>query len=553
MKNLLKIVIIISLINFKSYNMNYKKTVSKVIGFKELFFIPEYIANIDKDNLENIILYGLDGTGKKTIAKAITREINVDFFSIDLRETNLSLEDLENLISKLKLTDNVFIFIIENIDLASDFLLNLLNKELGNKKIKFIFTTNYIYKVQKNIKSKCERVYISLPCQEKIFNLLKYFSKEFKNNFKDNFFRSLAKKIDRSNCKTIEKLVKKAIFIEPEKGYLDKHDYLVSAGKYCKEIRPSKKVRLALFKYHFKKRDLNVSSQELDLLSNESQGFSNLEIKRAVKFIQYYCLNSKVLNSDILSDMLYASLYYNQKIKSPSKEIRNRIIRYFLNYYNIDLDQEILSDFQKYAEIELMSGRDIEEITYNILKYNYNLKTNFYLSLYKNLKYKAIPAEFIITRHINEENLYFYKSFQDTKYFNCFSINQNNIEEFNFIEYRLIGNYRNFEEYKIESENFYQINRLDFLNSSIPRLKARKVLIKYFLNKQEHKLTKNQIAELIIRTKNISWYSLKKSILTDFRDSKNLDYKSLRENLYINYGIFLKEDPDNLKKSCKLM
>ena len=142
--------------------------------------LPEYIKKTFKDFLDvgempNILLYGPSGIGKTTVAKALCKELNIDYFVINGSDEGRFLDTVrntaKNFASTVSLTSEAKhkVIIIDEADNTSNdvqLLLRAFIEEFAGN-CRFIFTCNYKNKILEPLHSRCAVVDFSIRGKEK--------------------------------------------------------------------------------------------------------------------------------------------------------------------------------------------------------------------------------------------------------------------------------------------------------------------------------------------------------------------------------------------------
>ena len=130
--------------------------------------LPEYIKKTFKDFLDvgempNILLYGPSGIGKTTVAKALCKELNIDYFVINGSDEGRFLDTVRNRVRQFATTVSLTsgaahkVVIIDEADnTTNDVQLSLRTAvEEFHNNCRFIFTCNFINKIIEPLHSRC--------------------------------------------------------------------------------------------------------------------------------------------------------------------------------------------------------------------------------------------------------------------------------------------------------------------------------------------------------------------------------------------------------------
>ena len=142
--------------------------------------LPEYIKKTFKDFLDvgempNILLYGPSGIGKTTVAKALCKELNIDYFVINGSDEGRFLDTVrntaKNFASTVSLTSEAKhkVIIIDEADNTThdvQLLLRAFTEEFASN-CRFIFTCNFKNRIIKPLQSRCSVVEFAIKGKEK--------------------------------------------------------------------------------------------------------------------------------------------------------------------------------------------------------------------------------------------------------------------------------------------------------------------------------------------------------------------------------------------------
>ena len=142
--------------------------------------LPEYIKKTFKDFLDvgeipNILLYGPSGIGKTTVAKALCKELNIDYFVVNGSDEGRLLDTVrntaKNFASTVSLTSEAKhkVIIIDEADNTThdvQLLLRAFTEEFASN-CRFIFTCNFKNRIIKPLQSRCSVVEFAIKGKEK--------------------------------------------------------------------------------------------------------------------------------------------------------------------------------------------------------------------------------------------------------------------------------------------------------------------------------------------------------------------------------------------------
>lgn len=126
--------------------------------------IKEQLRNIVKSlNIGNLLMSGSHGTGKTTAAKAMCRELGLDYIVInasDKRGLDVIRDDIKDFASKVSLTGKGKCVILDEADyLANTTQAALRNAMEGYSKVcSFVLTCNYPNKIMPELHSRCKHI-----------------------------------------------------------------------------------------------------------------------------------------------------------------------------------------------------------------------------------------------------------------------------------------------------------------------------------------------------------------------------------------------------------
>ena len=142
--------------------------------------LPEHIKKTFKDFLNmgeipNILLYGPPGIGKTTVAKALCKELKIDYFVINGSDEGRFLDTVrntaKNFASTVSLSSkaNHKVIIIDEADNTSkdvQLLLRAFTEEFSSN-CRFIFTCNFKNRIIEPLQSRCSAVEFAIKGKEK--------------------------------------------------------------------------------------------------------------------------------------------------------------------------------------------------------------------------------------------------------------------------------------------------------------------------------------------------------------------------------------------------
>ena len=142
--------------------------------------LPEYIKKTFKDflavgEIPNILLYGKSGVGKTTVAKALCKELNIDYFVINGSDEGRFLDTVrntaKNFASTVSLTSEAKhkVIIIDEADNSThdvQLLLRAFTEEFASN-CRFIFTCNFKNRIIEPLQSRCSAVEFIIKGKEK--------------------------------------------------------------------------------------------------------------------------------------------------------------------------------------------------------------------------------------------------------------------------------------------------------------------------------------------------------------------------------------------------
>ena len=132
--------------------------------YDEIVLLPRIKKIIDAGISSNLILYGPFGTGKTSLAKLLTKGKSVLYFNTSLHTSIDNLrEDIQKHVDTLSLfesNDGFKYVFLDECEQASNAYQNALKAfiEEYSAKVRFIFVTNHIHKVDPGIISRCTKL-----------------------------------------------------------------------------------------------------------------------------------------------------------------------------------------------------------------------------------------------------------------------------------------------------------------------------------------------------------------------------------------------------------
>jgi len=135
--------------------------------------LKEKVGNyIETGDVPHLLLYGVAGTGKTTLAKLIVNQIDCDYMLINASDEN-NVETVRNKVKNFASSvgfKNLKVIILDEFDYmtpnAQAILRNLM--ETFSKHCRFILTCNYIEKVISPIQSRCQTFQVIPPTKKDV-------------------------------------------------------------------------------------------------------------------------------------------------------------------------------------------------------------------------------------------------------------------------------------------------------------------------------------------------------------------------------------------------
>jgi DNA polymerase III delta prime subunit len=146
------------------------KTLEDYIGNEQLkSIVAQYI---EKNDLQNLLLYGTPGTGKTTLAKLIVNNFNCDFLYInasDERGIDTIRDKVQGFASSASFKP-IKIIILDEADFltiqAQASLRNII--ETYSRTTRFILTCNYLERIIDPLQSRCQVLKITPPSKKEV-------------------------------------------------------------------------------------------------------------------------------------------------------------------------------------------------------------------------------------------------------------------------------------------------------------------------------------------------------------------------------------------------
>ena len=146
------------------------KTLDEYVGNEQLkSIVAQYI---EKNDLQNLLLYGTPGTGKTTLAKLIVNNFNCDFLYInasDERGIDTIRDKVQGFASSASFKP-IKIIILDEADFltiqAQASLRNII--ETYSRTTRFILTCNYLERIIDPLQSRCQVLKITPPSKKEV-------------------------------------------------------------------------------------------------------------------------------------------------------------------------------------------------------------------------------------------------------------------------------------------------------------------------------------------------------------------------------------------------
>ena len=189
---------------------------------------------IDQNDIQNLLFYGPAGTGKTTLAKLITKNIDCDLLYINASDER-GIETIRDKVSGFASTMSFKPLKIVILDEA-DFLTIMAQVSLRNvietfsRSTRFILTCNYLERIIDPLQSRCQTLKIIPPDRLDIINhLMKVTNKEnIKHSVSDletivnNNYPDVRKMLNTIQISTVNNTIKLDETALVESNYMDK-------------------------------------------------------------------------------------------------------------------------------------------------------------------------------------------------------------------------------------------------------------------------------------------------------------------------------------------
>lgn len=540
-----------------------------------------YINDIKGNEIYSIILYGPPGTGKTSMAEAIAKETGRKFYCISssaivTKFQGSGSETIRKIIKHIKNAGIPSVVFIDEVDGISNNqpgnsnntennnAIYALHDEMNNldPNIFYVFATNHLDKLTIGLKGRSICVEVKLPetfCREKLLN--RYACKRvLKVN--PNFFNELSMFLEGYSCRDIKLLSKYAYNLafrestSAENLQVTEMHYKIALAMLNSCPIHDKIDSLNLFKYYIKQFNAELDKNiDFQRIGSELEGLSGTQIRDAVKTAVDLLEDRQGDNVTTLD--LCVGIYYNQKTKFASSQMRELILAYFLGSTKTSFKNNFISEITKYLADDF-TGLELKKIIFNA-KYrakSQNCDTvseeDFYVGMCQELIKKARPFEIVKTVYTEIKNSL---NLSGNLAFLSFSFPFDIAKHRKTEEYKEIKNVEDFLRVKTIGDLINTQKRLDYRTKVDPDQSARVILIKYFLKKYTHNLTENEIAAFAQKA-NLSWYSLKKCIeeahdLTTQSSCRQLSYNHIKYILICQYDILFEENIKQFEGNIK--
>jgi replication factor C small subunit len=189
---------------------------------------------IDQNDIQNLLFYGPAGTGKTTLAKLITKNIDCDLLYINASDER-GIETIRDKVSGFASTMSFKPLKVVILDEA-DFLTIMAQASLRNvietfsRSTRFILTCNYLERIIDPLQSRCQTLKIVPPDRLDIINhLMKVTNKEnIKHSVSDletivnNNYPDVRKMLNTIQISTVNNTIKLDETVLVESNYMDK-------------------------------------------------------------------------------------------------------------------------------------------------------------------------------------------------------------------------------------------------------------------------------------------------------------------------------------------
>lgn len=513
------------------------------------------------DTAHEVLLVGPPGTGKSSLAEAIATETGRDFYKLPASSLITSYQgsgsgNIRAIFEYVRRAGKPSVIFIDEVDgiSNSDIKSNTGESDRTVKELQVqldfqdpliicILATNNFEQLSGAIKDRFahKTINVPLPNYGKRLAILKYYAETQKLNVSKDFISKLAKLTEQLSCRNLEKLSDEAFNIAFEEQFdsikrtLDKEkekesetkaeqpfeikdiDYLVATYTTQNTKLPSLSMRVELFNYFFKKKDLLPQSRYVVFLANKTESFASKDIKMVVDNIRSIYDEKKVFGC---LDM-YAGLYYDQRINFADSFMRKILFEYYLNgEKNISFKhctkEELCSILAYYTEDNFI-GKEIREIVGNAsemaeVENSSITEKHLVIALYKQLMKKSKPYVITTSLKVHKNDMNRSMKPSDNIKELITPIDERPGVQIESFSIRLLQDNEKF----IESISFdspkYIKTRLDYRTKLQPNWVIRYILTEYFLEDISHCLSSNQINSLAKSTEGLSWYSLEQLI-----------------------------------------
>lgn len=133
-----------------------------------------FLGIVQSKNIPNMILYGSQGIGKTTVARALCKELNIEFLEINASKDG-NIDTLRNTIQNFATTNSLSdspykVVILDEADYLNaqstqPALRSFIESTSSN--CRFIFTCNHVNKIIKPIHSRCTVIEFTIPKNER--------------------------------------------------------------------------------------------------------------------------------------------------------------------------------------------------------------------------------------------------------------------------------------------------------------------------------------------------------------------------------------------------